>query len=202
MKFWGWATVPVHLLLTHMFVQAQHHCPAACASRSEHVAHPCLGDCVGLCSAGYRPQKNSATHAANLGFFAYEASLCCHFASLSESKSKGLGRERDWYDSGLCCCGTLLRKAEAPGRGGAGGDKAAGAAQSCWLVVRSLLEVRSGSPEHSSFQGKAELGAVLWFVGALCVVGSHGEGLCVGSECSCLAWGLPAVPGLCQGVGS
>lgn len=40
--------------------------------------------------------------------------------------------------------------------------------------------MRSGSPEHSSFQGKTELGIVLWFVGALCEAGSHGEVLCVG----------------------
>lgn len=40
--------------------------------------------------------------------------------------------------------------------------------------------MRSGSPEHSSFQGKTELGVVHWFVGALCMSGSHGEVLCVG----------------------
>lgn len=47
----------MHLLLTHMFVKAQHYCPAAPASRSERVGQTCLGDCVGLCSRGYRHHR-------------------------------------------------------------------------------------------------------------------------------------------------
>lgn len=184
LKFWGWAAVPMHLLLTHMFVKIQHCCPAA--SRSGHVGHTCLGDCVGLCSSGNRPQK-TLQHTAN-PFFAYEASLCCHFASLSDSKSKGLGRERDRFDSGLCCCGTLLRKAEAPGRGGRG-DKAAGAAQSCWLEVRSLLGWRSGSPEYSSSQGKTELSVVLGLWVLCAWLGAMGRCCVWGSTCSCPALG-------------